>query len=255
MQDFRSLSRDAWHERYLAQAGWTTHIRQHLFEKINPLRDERILEIGSGTSAVLNALLGEGHFNLWGIDIDYPSLSFSKSSLDSFLLAQANGMHLPFSDGTFGVTFCHFLLMWVKKPMQILAEMCRVTHPNGYVLSLAEPDHKARIDYPPPLDKLGVQQTQALENQGVDVSIGRKLRTLFYQADLSDVEVGILGALWDDKNYGPNDPTEWMMITEDLKDKLSQKQLSQYQSLDQKARQTGKRMLYIPTFYALGKTK
>ena len=253
MQDFRNLSRDAWHERYLAQAGWTSHIRQHVFKKIDPLHNERILEIGSGTSAVLNALRKEGYFNLWGVDIDFPSVMFSKSSQDPFHLFQANGMYLPFSNGCFGITFCHYLLMWVRTPLQILAEMCRVTHPKGWVLALAEPDHKARIDFPPPLDKLGFQQTQALERQGVDVSMGRKLRSLFYQAGLIDVEVGILGGLWDKKDPPPQEETEWMMIRSDLQDQLSAEVLSEYQYQDQQAFETGMRVLFIPTFYALGR--
>lgn len=255
MQDFRSLSRDVWHQRYLEQAQWTSHIRQHIFKKINPHLNERILEIGSGTGAVISALLMEGYFNLTGIDIDFPSLLFSSLSHDPIHLAQANGLSLPFSANTFGITFCHYLLMWVKSPLQILAEMCRVTQPNGWVLSIAEPDHQARIDYPPPLEKLGNQQTQALENQGIDVSIGRKLRSLFHQAGLADVEAGILGALWDKKIDPSEDKTEWMMITADLQDRLTTRELSDYHSLDQQTRQTGERILYIPTFYALGRTK
>jgi len=255
MQDFRDLSPDAWHQRYLAQAGWTSHIRQNLFEKVNPLRDKRILEIGSGTSAVLSALLREGHFNLWGIDIDLPSLLFSKSSHDPFHLTQADGRHLPFSNGSFGITCCHYLLMWVEEPLQVLTEMYRVTASNGWVLSIAEPDHKARIDYPPPMGELGIKQTQALENQGVDVSIGRKLRKLFYQAGLADIEVGILGALWNKHADASNDTTEWMMIEADLKDQLSAQELSEYHNINQLAYQNGERILYIPTFYALGRTK
>lgn len=255
MQDFRSLSRHVWHQRYLAQAQWTSHIRQHIFKKFNPLSDVQILEIGSGTGAVLSALLMEGYFNLTGIDIDFPSLSFSSASHDPIHLVQANGISLPFSENTFGITFCHYLLMWVKSPLQILAEMCRVTQSNGWVLSIAEPDHKARIDYPPPLDKLGNQQTQALENQGVDVSIGRKLRSLFHQAGLADVEVGILGALWDEKVDPSGDKTEWMMIRADLQDRLTARELTDYQNLDQQARQSGEHILYIPTFYALGRSK
>lgn len=254
MQDFRSLNREAWHQRYLAQAGWTSHIRQHIFEIINPLRDEFILEIGSGTSVVLNALMSEGYDNLWGIDLDFPSLWFSKSSHDYVHLAQANGMHLPFSNETFGVTFCHYLLMWVNSPLQILAEMCRVTHSGGWVLAIAEPDHKARIDFPPPLDTLGNQQTQALETQGVDVSIGRKLRKLFYQTGLAEIEVGILGALWNERVSHSGDTTEWMMIKADLQDQLSIKKLSDFKNLEQQAHLSGERILYIPTFYALGRT-
>lgn len=253
MQDFRGLNRQVWHQRYLAQAEWTAHIRQHLFEKMNPPCDERILEIGSGTSAVIQALQKEGFVNLTGIDLDHPSLSYAKKSGETFQLAQADGMCLPFSNGSFGMTYCHFLLMWVRNPLQILAEMCRVTKNQGWVFSLAEPDHQARVDYPPPLDKLGHHQTQALENQGVDITIGRKLRKLFYQAGLVDVEVGILGALWDDNvSHSPGE-TEWMMIQADLADQLSAEQLLEYQKLDQQAYQTRKRILFIPTFYALGR--
>jgi len=253
MQDFRGLSRQVWHQRYVAQAHWTHHIRQHILKKINSVPGERILEIGSGTSAVLTTLLREGYFNLSGIDIDFPSLLFSKTSHDPFHLAQADGMHLPFSAKTFGVTFCHFLLMWVESPSLILEEMRRVTHADGWVVALAEPDHHARIDYPLPLDELGKNQTQALKRQGVDVYMGRKLRSLFYQAGLVDVEVGILGAQWNEQNDQTADQTEWTMIKADLGDQLTTDDLTQYHNLDRQARQTRERILFIPTFYAFGK--
>jgi len=253
MQDFRGLSRQVWHQRYLAQAEWTAHIRQYLFKKINPPCNERILEIGSGTSAVLQALHKEGFVSLSGIDLDQPSLSYAKTSGETFRLAQADGMCLPFVDGSFGITFCHFLLMWVRNPLQILEEMVRVTRNKGWVISLAEPDHHARIDYPPPLDELGYHQTQALGSQGVDVTMGRKLRSLFQQAGLVDVEVGMLGALWDDNvSHSPGE-TEWIMIQTDLADDLSAEKLLEYRNLDHHAYQNKTRILFIPTFYALGR--
>lgn len=255
MQDFRGLSRQEWHQRYCAQALWTSHIRQHIIESLNPLPSEPILEIGSGTSAILKTLLSEGYFNLSGIDIDYPSLAFSLAAQDPFHLAQADGMHLPFSSHIFGVTFCHYLLMWVNNPLQILHEMRRVTRRNGWVLALAEPDHQARIDYPPPLDELGEHQTQALRNQGVDVEMGRKLRLLFHQVGLVDVEVGILGAQWDSEFDPTGDPTEWIMIKADLQDQINNNKLTEYQNLDRQSRQSGERILFIPTFYALGQSK
>ncbi len=255
MQDFRGLSRQVWHQRYLAQAGWTHHIRQHIFKIINTQPGETIIEIGSGTSAVLQALQTEGFFNLTGIDIDFASLSFSKASLDRFHLAQADGLRLPFSKNAFGVTFCHYLLMWIDNPKQILDEMRRVTRPDGWILALAEPDHQSRIDYPSPLDELGEIQTQALKSQGVDVNMGRKLRSLFHQTGLIDVEVGILGAQWNETNDLTWYQTEWTMIRADLKDQPSAEKLLKYQNRDQQARQTGARILYIPTFYALGRKK
>jgi SAM-dependent methyltransferase len=251
MQDFRNLSRQVWHQRYLTQADWTQHIRQYILKKTSPTPGERILEVGSGTGAVLNALSHEGDFHLSGVDLDHPSLTFSQSLYPAFDLIQADGHHLPFAPGSFGLVFCHYLLMWVQKPQHILYEMTRVTRPGGWVIALAEPDHQARIDYPPPLDDLGTRQTQALQDQGVDVYMGRKLRSLFFQTGLVEVEVGILSAQWD--GLPSWDATESIMIQADLAGQLTPDALVDYQHTDKQARETGQRILFIPTFYALGK--
>jgi hypothetical protein len=141
--------------------------------------------------------------------------------------------------------------MWVQKPQLILYEMTRVTRPGGWVIALAEPDHQARIDYPPPLDVLGTHQTQALTEQGVDVHMGRKLRSLFHHTGLVEIEVGIMSAQWD--GLLAWDATEWIMLEADLAGQLTHEALIDYQDVDRQARQTGQRILFIPTFYALGK--
>jgi SAM-dependent methyltransferase len=251
MQDFRGLSRQVWHQRYTAQVHWTQHIRQYMINKISPVAGDRILEVGSGTGAVLNALSHKGDFHLCGVDLDHPSLTYALSRKPSFDLTQADGHQLPFAPDRFGIAICHYLLMWVKHPQLILREMSRVTRPGGWVIALAEPDHQARIDYPTPLDVLGTHQTQALTEQGVDVYMGRKLSSLFHQTGLVEVEVGILSAQWDGLPVW--DATEWLMLQADLAGQLTPAELSEYEQIDQQACQAGQRILFIPTFYALGK--
>ena len=251
MQDFRGLNREVWHQRYIAQAEWTQYIRQYILKKTNPAVGERILEVGSGTGAVLNALSQEGDFHFSGVDLDLPSLNYALSLYPTFDLTQADGHHIPFAQDSFGLSFCHYLLIWVKSPQQILREMIRVTRPGGWIIALAEPDHQGRIDYPPPLDVLGALQTQALQDQGIDVHMGRKLRLLFHQTGLVEVEVGILSAQWD--NLPAGEATEWLMIQADLESQLTPAELSAFQQTDQQANHTGQRILFIPTFYALGK--
>ena len=251
MQDFRGLNRQVWHKRYLVQADWTQHIRQHMIKKTNPIQGDRILEVGSGTGALLNALSHEGDFHFFGVDLDRPSLAFSQTHYPSFNLTQADGHHLPYAPGIFGLVLCHYLLMWVQKPETLLHEMTRVTRPGGWVIALAEPDHQARIDYPPPLGDLGARQTQALQDQGVDVNMGRKLRALFHQTGLIEIEVGILSARWD--KLPAWDESEWMMLQADLASQLSPEALLDYERIERQARKTGERILFIPTFYALGK--
>jgi len=253
VQDFRGLAPQQWHQRYLVQAGWTQHIRQYFLEKIHPVPGLRILEIGSGTGAILQAISKVRTYNIFGVDIDRPSLAYSNSQYPTFKLVQGNGQALPYSQNTFDLTFCHYLLMWVENPRQILYEMYRVTAPGGWVLALAEPDHVARLDYPPPLDQLGKQQTQSLLEQGVDIRMGRKLRSLFYQTRLTDIEVGIMSAEWNQQASSAIDETEWVMAQADLNDRLTDVELRDFQQADQLARHSGARILFIPTFYAFGR--
>jgi len=64
-----------------------------------------------------------------------------------------------------------------------------------------------------------------------------------------------LGALWDDNvSHSPGE-TEWMMIQADLADHLSAEKLLEYRNLDHHAYQNKTRILFIPTFYALGRPK
>ncbi len=241
-----------WHQRYLQQAQWTADIRAYLLKKAGSEVNHNVLEVGSGTGALLTCLEQEGDYQLTGIDIDPLSLRFSQDQPIPALMAQADGYRLPFAEHTFGITLCHYLLLWIEHPRQILQEMRRVTHPGGSVIALAEPDHPSRIDFPPPLDELGGLQTQALRNQGAHVAVGRRLGQLFHQIGLQDIEVGILGALWSQTTWEQPDEVEWMALQHDLASHLRAERLAEFKAIDQRARHNRERILFIPTFYAIG---
>lgn len=244
-----------WHQRYLQQAQWTESIRCHLFEKVNLKPEDRILEVGSGTGAVLSQIISEHTYPTFGIDIDLQSLRFSLKLNQALMLTQADAHQLPFQEGAFSVAYCHYLLMWVADPLLVLREMRRIVRTGGCVIALAESDYAARIDYPPSLERLGEMQTQALESQGVDIKMGRKLGRLFEKAKFSDIEVGILGAHWHPESAEEIDETEWTALRSDLDEVLSQTELENYKKLDLQARERAERILFIPTFYAVGLRK
>jgi SAM-dependent methyltransferase len=250
-----AMSLADWHQRFQQQSHWTKSIRRHLFEKANLKSGERILEVGSGTSAVLSQVAAENQCRTYGIDIDFKSLGFSQKRFPGALLTQADAHHLPFQDNVFSITYCHYLLMWVHDPLKVLMEMHRVTRFRGNVIALAESDYATRIDYPPPLDRLGDLQTKALESQGADTQIGRKLGALLNQAGLSDIEVGIIGAQWQSEATEDIDETEWKTLYSDLDNVLTQTELVKYKKLDLQARERSERILFIPTFYAMGTVK
>ncbi len=241
-----------WHQRYLQQSKWTKAIRRHLFNKKKFSAEDWILEVGSGTGAILGQVAEELPCQVAGIDINVNSLAFSHGVNRGFNLAQADAHRLPFRDNTFSITYCHYLLMWVEDSLLTLIEMQRVTQPGGFVIALAESDYSSRIDFPAPLDRLGEIQSQALQAQGADIEMGRKLGQLFHQAGLSEIEVGILGTHWQSETEWDMDKTEVATLWSDLHGILSEDEITHYLNIDRKAREDSERVLFVPTFYAKG---
>ena len=248
----RSDSLQDLHHRYLLQAKWTAENRHRLYDAAKLHRAARVLEVGSGTSAIIHEIADHATRTAYGIDIDPEAVLFAHSVDRKTRYVVGDGFRLPYQTGTFDTTLCHFLLMWVSDPMAILKEMMRVTKSGAAVLALAEPDYGGRIDFPEALEALGRQQAEALESQGADSRMGRKLRMLFAQAGLENIHIGVLGGEW----YGrPDERTltsEWKILTTDVEERFTQERLSEYHEIDQTAWMEGSRILFVPTFYAIG---
>jgi len=242
-----------WHDRYLIQARWTHSIRERLYPLCALNSANRILEVGSGTGAIISEIATQFNGQTYGLDIDHRSNAFAINLDTQTDYITGDGHSLPFSDATFDVTLSHFLLMWANNPELVISEMYRVTRHDGWVLALAEPDYGGRIDYPPAFDDIGDLQTHALIDQGADPMIGRKLRDLFSRGGLIDIRVGVLSGEWTGSLSHEEIESEWRTIASDLHGTLSDEALNDYRSADAEAWQSGRRILFIPTFYALGR--
>jgi ubiquinone/menaquinone biosynthesis C-methylase UbiE len=241
------------HQRYTIQATWTESIRQKLLADFEPVPGSPILEVGSGTGVILAELTDRFNQRTYGIDLDVSVSSFARSRHPASTYLTGDGAELPFASQSFGIVLCHFLLMWVDDPAKLLDEMVRVTKPGGAVLALAEPDYGGRIDYPEPLADLGQLQRESLREQGADPLLGRKLRALFHQTSLVDIQAGVLGGEWKGPIAEDSFHSEWETLEKDLENLLSNEALSSLRALDMKATQKGARVLYVPTFYAAGR--
>ena len=151
---YMTLTPQDWHQRFTQQAQWTRDLRAYLYQRVEIAQAQRVLEVGCGTGAILADLPAQIPLQV-GLDVDRQNLHLAMRSTPGTGFTQGDGHALPYPDGCFDVTYCHFLLLWVADPAQVLREMVRVTRPGGAVLALAEPDYGGRVDYPEELAILG----------------------------------------------------------------------------------------------------
>jgi SAM-dependent methyltransferase len=239
---------DFWHKRYTQQVGWTLATRRYIFEQIGLDKSSQILEVGSGTGALISSLHKDGYAHYLGLDIDLLSLVFSASQRE----VCGDAHLLPFKSGVFDLVICHFLLLWVRNPLTAINEMQRSIHPGGWVVALAEPDYTQRADQPSELAEMGKIQADALISQGADVAIGARLGELFHQAGLSNIETGVIQpqeqGLFTDEEF----EMEWAVLRRDLVGRVPDSQIQKWYDLDRLAAIRGDRQHYVPIHFAFG---
>ncbi|MEP7133830.1 MAG: class I SAM-dependent methyltransferase [Chloroflexota bacterium] len=238
-----------WHLRYTQQAKWTRDLRAYLFEKADLPNAQRVLEAGCGTGAILSKI--PIHIPHHGLDLNPAALAECRVHAPAASLVRGNALALPYSDQSFDIVYCHFLLLWVKDPIQALREMKRVTKTGGYIIAFAEPDYSHRIDQPDELIQLGKWQTESLIKQGANPALGAELAELFFQASIPILETGTIQSV-------ENEPSleewelEWAVIESDLADSASGEEVQRMKKLDQQARARGERILNVPTYFVWG---
>ena len=250
------LSPVDWHRRFSLQAEWTRQARQYLFQRAGISTPHLVFDVGCGTGAISKEVSTNHELKIFGLDISYDFLKIAAQQVPTAQFIRGDAHRIPIKGGAFDLTYCHFLLLWVERPLNVIKEMIRVTNPGGAILVLAEPDYGGRIDFPEELTILGEWQQGALRQQGAEPLIGRQLAALLHQADLQEIEVGVIGAQWTSPPSESELRSEWEVIRSDLEYlSLNSEQVQLSESLKQSdlnAWASGERTLFVPTFYALG---
>jgi SAM-dependent methyltransferase len=252
-----SLTPEEWHAWFSVQAGWTRPTRMWLYQQASLPKARDVLEVGCGTGAIAGELVSLSSARVIGLDLDSGMLSYARCSCQGqgsgVTYVQGDAHALPFPDGSFDVVVCHYLLLWLADPALGVREMARMVQPSGCVLACAEPDYGGRVDHPAEMVSLGRLQAEALRQQGADPELGRRLGELFAAAGLR-ATVGVMAGRWN----LPASPdggfeAEWAMRERDLAGFIGPEELGRLHSVDRQALADGRRVLFVPTFYALGR--
>lgn len=240
-----------WHARYSAQAAWTRDLRRYLLRRAGLSSARRVLEVGCGTGAILSGISSPAA--LHGLDIDPAALAACGMHVPAAFRTCGDAHALPYPVAAFDIVFCHFLLLWVGDPLQVVREMKRVARPGGHVLALAEPDYSARVDRPAALEPLGRWQAESLRRQGADPGFGARLAGTFLQAGLEVVETGTIQAKRKNSFSSVERALEWAVLESDLGGFVAAGELQRLKALDEAAWQRGERTLHVPTHFAWGR--
>jgi ubiquinone/menaquinone biosynthesis C-methylase UbiE len=249
-----SLSPLDWHIRFSRQADWTKSLREYIYRRIKLDTAQDVLEVGCGTGVIAASLKSQTTTHVFGVDINPLYLTIAAQTAPSLLRTLSDAHHLPFPTSSFDISLCHFLLLWVNNPSIVIQEMARVTRRGGIVMALAEPDYGGRIDYPPQLEILGKWQTDSLHQQGADPYIGRRLRSIFAEAGLTNIETGVIGGQWENIPTPDELESEWAVLQSDLEHNLDFiNSKTNLKELDTSAWANHQRILFVPTFYTYGR--
>jgi SAM-dependent methyltransferase len=243
------MTLEEWNGQFTRQAGWTRATRAHLYRRANLLRARRALDVGSGTGCVTEELAAQTGGQVTGVDLDPAMVAYARARGGRVAYRLGDAHDLPFDDGWFDVTACHFLLLWCRDPGRAAQELVRVTEPGGAVLVCAEPDYGGRIDHPDL--PLGQWQAEALRREGADPCLGRKVRALFTQPGVRHAEVGIIPGLWNLATMRVEFDAEWAMWERSFAGFVPSGELGRAKALDLSATESGTRLAFVPVFYAL----
>jgi len=111
------------------------------FERLGLAPGQRVLDLGCGEGRHVISLACESGIEAVGIDLGIGDLQTAKSRMEEcaafkaddsrFLIAQADGLVLPFADGSFDCVVCSEVLEHIPDWEAMLLEAKRVLKPGG----------------------------------------------------------------------------------------------------------------------------
>ena len=115
------------------QHGWGIRV----LDRLSPRSGERILDIGCGTGRLTSQIPARATgCEVIGTDRSAAMLAQARTHYAGAAdFAQADGVALPFPDGTFDAVFSTATFHWIKDHDRLFAEIHRVLKPGGRLVS------------------------------------------------------------------------------------------------------------------------
>ena len=170
-------------------------VRARYLDLLSPQSGEIVIDVGAGAGAVTVELarrVAPGG-RVFAVDPSAGLLDAARAAMRQAGVSHlvdcrvADGRGLPFGPAAFDAALCHWVLLHVDRPGEVIAEMKRVTRRGGRVLSV-EMDWETAMVHPG-----NTAVTRKIFNfsadRHVDAWIGRRLAGLFNSVGFADVVI------------------------------------------------------------------
>jgi len=169
--------------------------RKRYLDVLDPRPGERIIDVGAGTGVatieIAARIAPDG--KVVALDPSLPLLDVAKAGAAAAGLAEmvdcrvGDARAMPFLDGFFDRGFCHWVLLHVSPPEDIVREMARVVRPGGRVVCV-ELDWEAPIVHPG-ASELTRRIFDFCNARHIEQYVGRRLPGIARACGLADVRV------------------------------------------------------------------
>lgn len=154
--------------------------------------DAATLDAGCGPGTMTRLLAKrapKGHAT--GVDTNQRYLDFARRAaadegIYNITFTYGDIFHLPFTDHSFDLVWCKYVLQWLHDPLDAVKELKRVTRPGGLVVC-CHFDGFALTHYP--IDDAWQADAEKVFNDMVDPFMGRKLYGMFHRLGFEKITV------------------------------------------------------------------
>lgn len=251
MEQNKILNEELWEMHLSRQFHWTKALRELVYEEIDLSSHKKILDVGCGIGLITREIGQVSGGEVHGLDVNPQLLKMAMKNYPEGNFHEGSMLQLPFADETFDVTFCHFVMMWVKRPKAGMTELKRVTKTGGWIVCCAEPDYGAKIDYPDEYNMVA-SSIRALQNEGADPYFGRRLKATFAGVGLKP-KIGVFTDLWDDERMKVEFLHTWEFQLKTSQSRMMTELIKNIQDRDKEALENGERVTLLPIFWGIAK--
>lgn len=166
-------------------------IEGHL-SKFSVPTDAVILDAGCGSGSMTRLLAKAApDGRAIGADVSDQHLGYARArardeAIENISFQTGDIFSLPFEDDTFDLVWSKYVLQWVNNPELAVAEFRRVTRPGGKVVCCNFDGFSITHH---PVDDAFQKDVERVFNSLVDPNVGRKMFSMFRNADLTDIKV------------------------------------------------------------------